>query len=122
MRDLVDQRRSDLNGSRAGTDHAHPLAFQRHAASPPRGVDAGAGKTIEARAVGKLRMVQHAGRGNDDVSDVFAAAGSLEVPTAVTKGALRNLFVKSHFVRHAVVARHVLEILIDFRCWVRFRG
>lgn len=73
-RNLFDYCAGYLDRRGACTHNADPLALEGYAVISACAVKAGTAERVEAPDIGKSRMVQETGRGNDDIGNVFAIA------------------------------------------------
>ena len=85
-------------------------AVERHVVVPARAVEHRAREVVDALDVGVPRMVQHAGRGDDDVDLVVVPGRGLELPAAVDELAARDLVAEADASLEAVLARDPLEV------------
>ena len=113
LRHLVDDRRHDLYRGRAGADDADALAVEAVRMIPARGVEAGAGETLQPVDLRVRWMVQHAGGRDDEIDDVGMAVLGAQMPFAVAVFSQIHLAVEADEALDVVLARHMLEIVLD---------
>ena len=114
MADVLHQGRDDLYGRRPGADHADALAGKRDVVIPPRAVERGAGERVEPGEVGQGGVMQHTGRGDDEVGLVGRAVLEREPPTTVVEYAAGDLAAVADALVEPVAMRDVLEVGQNF--------
>ena len=113
LRHALGERAGDLHRGRARTDHADAPAVERHRVVPARAVERRALERVDALELRDLRVVQHAGRRDDDVDLVAVAARGLDLPAAALERAALDLVAEAEVRHHAVLLRGALEIGLD---------
>ena len=115
LRDAVGERATVIcTARRAGADDADAPAVERHGVVPARAVEAAPAKSSSPSMSGSVRVVQHAGRGDDDVDLVAVAAVGLEVASGRRRSARRaHLVAEADALEHAVLRRDALEVGLD---------
>ena len=108
--DLVDDGRDDLDRARARPDDADPLSRDRHVVIPARAVEAWAAERPEPLDVRVRWMMEHAGRGDDEVGHVRRAVGVGEVPAPALEDTPPDLLAVADLRVDAIAPRDVLEV------------
>src|SRR5207245_2558839 len=79
------QRLGYLHAAGAAADDAPALSGIGHAVVPARRVERRAGEAVTAGDGGKQRLMEKAGRADENVSDIGGAVGGLDMPATVGK-------------------------------------
>ena len=104
------QRLGDLHPAGATADDAPAFALVRHAVIPARRMERRPRKTLTTGDVGKERLVQKPGGADEDIGNISASLGGLDVPAAVGKPSLDDLLVEADEFGEAAIARDLLDI------------
>jgi len=104
------ERLGDLHATGATADDAPALAAIRYTMIPARRVERRAGETLAPRNFRKERLVEKAGRADENIRNVRVAFGRPDVPATVCEPRCDDLFVEADEFGEAAVARDLLDI------------
>ena len=114
---LLGELGDELDRGRAGTDDGDPAVLDVVVVIPGRGVDDLARETGDARDVGRFRLGQEAGGGDQVAGAQRLAAGQRDPPYLRVLVPPRPLDggVEPNVAAHAVLVGHVVGVLLDLR-------
>src|SRR5262249_5790774 len=100
----------DLDRARPRADHTDALPGDRSAVIPARAVEAGSREVRDPRNLRIRRMVEHPGRGDDEIGVVGRSVGEPEAPAAALEGTTGALPAAADQRIDAPAPRDVLEV------------
>src|SRR5690242_9038276 len=104
------QRLGDLHATGAAADNAPALAGIGHIMIPAGGVKRRTSETLAPRNIRKERLVEKAGRADENVCNVRVAFGRLDVPATIGEPRCDDLLFEADEFGEAAVARHLFDV------------
>src|SRR5689334_15545231 len=108
------QRLGDLHATGAAAGNTPALADIGHSVIPARRVKRQTGETLAPRNIRKERLVEKAGRADENIRNIRVAFSRLDVPATVGEPRRHDLLVEADEFCEVAVARHLFDIGPDF--------